>query len=80
MPNAEEWTKFWSDIWGAIIEAEWVKDLKRERERVNDKRPQERVSVSVSKIWKQYAISELASLLCFSAEISRWWCKLHFEP
>ena len=36
VPNAEECTKFWSDIWGARKEhnkeAEWLKDLKRERE------------------------------------------------
>ena len=57
MPNAEECTKFWGDIWGVTKEhkreAKWVKDLKRERERVNDERPQERVSISVEKIRKQ---------------------------
>ena len=57
MPNADECTKFWADIWGDRKEhngeAEWLKDLKRERERVNDERPQERVSISVEKIRKQ---------------------------
>ena len=54
--NTEE---FWGDIWGVTKEhnreAEWVKDLKRERERerVNDERPQERVSISVEKKRKQ---------------------------
>ena len=37
VPNAEECTKFWGNIWGARKEhnreAEWLKDLKRERER-----------------------------------------------
>ena len=33
-------------------EPEWLKDLKREGERVNDERPQERVSISVEKIRK----------------------------
>ena len=36
VPNAEECTKFWGDIWGVKKEhnreAEWLKDLKRERE------------------------------------------------
>ena len=36
-PNAEECTKFWGDIWGVTKEhnreAEWLRDLKRERER-----------------------------------------------
>ena len=36
VPNAEECKKFWGDIWGVRkednIEAEWLKDLKRERE------------------------------------------------
>ena len=36
VPNAEECTKFWGDIWGVRKEhnrgAEWLKDLKRERE------------------------------------------------
>ena len=46
VPFAEECTKFWGDIWGVRKEhnreAEWLKDLKRERERerVNE-RPQE---------------------------------------
>ena len=35
--NAEECTKFWSNIWGVRIEhnreTEWLKDLKRETER-----------------------------------------------
>ena len=57
VPNAEECTKFWGDIWGVTKEhkreAKWVKDLKRERERVNDERPQERVSISVEKKRKQ---------------------------
>ena len=52
----KECTKFWGNIWGVRKEhnreAEWLKDLKRERERVN-KRPQERVSISVEKIRKQ---------------------------
>ena len=34
VPNAEECTKFWGDIWGVRKEhnreAEWLKDLKRE--------------------------------------------------
>ena len=37
LPNAEECTKFWGNIWGVRKdhnrEAEWLKDLKRERER-----------------------------------------------
>ena len=37
VPSAEECTKFWGDIWGVRKEhnreAEWQKDLKRERER-----------------------------------------------
>ena len=57
MLNAEICTKFWGDIWGVTKEhnreAEWVKDLKRDRERVNDKRPQERVSISVSQQKKE---------------------------
>ena len=57
MLNAEICTKFWGDIWGVTKEhnreAEWVKDLKRDRERVNDKRPQERASISVEKKRKQ---------------------------
>ena len=36
VPNGEECTKFWDNIWGARKEhnrkAEWLKDLKRERE------------------------------------------------
>ena len=36
VPNAEECTKFWSNIWGVKKkhnrEVEWLKDLKRERE------------------------------------------------
>ena len=56
-PNVEECTKFWGDIWGVTKEhnreAEWLRDLKRERERVNDERLQERVSISVEKIRKQ---------------------------
>ena len=56
VPNAEECTKFWGNIWGVRKEhnreAEWFKDLKRERERVNE-RPQERVSISVEKLRKQ---------------------------
>ena len=55
MPNAEECTKFWGDIWSVRKEhnreAEWLKDLKRER--VNDERPQNRMSISVEKIRKQ---------------------------
>ena len=55
VPNAEKYTKFWSDIWGVRKEynreAEWLNDLKRQR--VNDERPQERVSISVEKIRKQ---------------------------
>ena len=50
VPNAEEYTKFWGNIWGVRKEhnreAEWLKDLKRER--VNE-RPQERVSISLRK-------------------------------
>ena len=38
VPNAEECTKFWGDIWGVRTElnreAEWLKDMKRQR--VND--------------------------------------------
>ena len=45
---------FGGDIWGVRKEhnweAEWLKDLKRER---LDERPQERVSISVEKIRKQ---------------------------
>ena len=37
VPNAEECTKFWGNIWGVRKEhnreAEWLKDVKRERER-----------------------------------------------
>ena len=54
-PNAEECTNFGRDIWGVRKEhnreAEWLKDLKRERERVNE-RLQERVSTSAEKIRK----------------------------
>ena len=54
VPNTEECTKFWGDIWGVRKEhnreAEWLKDLKRER--LNE-RPQERVSKSVEKIRTQ---------------------------
>ena len=36
VPNSEEFTKFWGNIWGVRKEhnreAEWLKDLKRERE------------------------------------------------
>ena len=36
VPNAEKCTKIWADIWGARKEhnreAEWLKDLKRERQ------------------------------------------------
>ena len=60
VPNAGECTKFWGDIWSVRKEhnreAEWLKDLKREkreRERANDEHPQERVNISVQKIWKQ---------------------------
>ena len=60
VPNTEEYRKiekFWTDICGVRKEynkeVEWLNDLKRERERVNDKRPQERVSISVEKIRKQ---------------------------
>ena len=55
VPNAEECTKFWSDIWSVRKEynreAEWLNDLKWER--VNDKRPHKRVSISVEKIRKK---------------------------
>ena len=55
VPNTVEFAKFWSDIWGVRKEynreAEWLNDLKRQR--VNDERPQERVSISVEKIRKQ---------------------------
>ena len=55
VPNAEESTKFWGNIWGVRNEhnreAEWLKDLKKER--VNDERPQKRVSISLEKIRKQ---------------------------
>ena len=55
VPNAKECTKFWSDIWGARKEhnreAESLEDLKRER--VNEERPQEIVSMRVEKIRKQ---------------------------
>ena len=55
VPNAEECTKFRGDIWGVRKEhnreAEWLKDLKRER--INDERQQERVGLSVEKIRKQ---------------------------
>ena len=47
VPNAEQCTKEHSR------EAKWLNDLKRERERVNDKHPQERVSISVEKKKKQ---------------------------
>ena len=53
--NAEECTKCWGDIWGVRKEhnreVEWLKNLKREK--VNDERPQERVSINVEKIRKQ---------------------------
>ena len=55
MPNAGECTKFWSDIWGVRKdynrEADWLNDLKRQR--VNDERPQQRMSISVDRIRKQ---------------------------
>ena len=59
MPNAKECTSFdqmfWGNIWGVRKEhnrkVEWLKDLERQREterdRVNDKRSQGRVSISV---------------------------------
>ena len=41
VPNADECTKFWGDIWGVRKEhqreAEWLEDLKSER--VSDERP-----------------------------------------
>ena len=48
VPNAEECIKLWGNIWGVTKEhnreAEWLKDLKkeRERERVNERPPRER--------------------------------------
>ena len=55
MSNEEEGTKFRGNIWGVRKEhnreEEWLKDLKRKS--VNDKRSQERVSISVEKIRKQ---------------------------
>ena len=55
LPNAEECTKFWGDIWSVRKEhnreEEWQKDLKRGRG--NDEHPQERVSISVDKIKKK---------------------------
>ena len=54
-PNAEECASFWGDIWSVRKEnnrdTECLKDLMRER--VNDERSQERVSISVEKIRKQ---------------------------
>ena len=51
VPNAEECTKFWIDIWSVRKEhnreSEWLNDLKRER--VNDERPQERMSIVLRK-------------------------------
>ena len=56
MPNAEEYRKFWGNIWSVRKEhnreAEWLKDLKRERERVSE-HPQESVSIIIEKIRKQ---------------------------
>ena len=41
VPNAEECTKFWGDIWGVRKERnreeEWLKDLERETERQRDR-------------------------------------------
>ena len=55
MPNADECTKFCGHIWGVRKEhnreAEWLKDLKRER--VSDERRHKKVSISVEKIRKQ---------------------------
>ena len=60
VPNEEECTKFWSDIWGVRKEhnreAEWLKDLKRER--LNDDRPQERVSISAGSNAERYQIGK----------------------
>ena len=55
MPNAEQCTKFWSNSWGIRKEQQRGRMIERseERERVNDERPQERVSISVQKIKKQ---------------------------
>ena len=57
VPNVEECTKFWSNICGVRKghnrEAEWLEDLKREGERVNDEHPEKRVSIGVEKIRKQ---------------------------
>ena len=57
VPNAEECTKFWGDICGVRKEynreAERLKDLKRERERVNLERPEESVSIIIEKVMKQ---------------------------
>ena len=60
VPNTEECTKFLGHIWGVRKEhngeEEWLRDLKREteRERVNDERRQERVSINIEKLRKQY--------------------------
>ena len=55
VPNADECKNVLGQYLGVKKEhnreAEWLKDLKRERERVNE-RPQERVSISVEKIRK----------------------------
>ena len=49
--------KVWGNIWGVRKEhnreAEWLKGLKKERERVNGERLQEGVNISVEKIRKQ---------------------------
>ena len=42
VPNAEEYTKSWGDIWGVRKEhnreAEWLKNLKRERKRASSRK------------------------------------------
>ena len=49
--NAEECTKFWSNIWG--IRKEHNREPECQKETVNDERSQERVSIIIAKIKKQ---------------------------
>ena len=50
VPNAEECTKFWDK---RAQQRGKMAERSEERERVNEERPQERVSITVEKIRKQ---------------------------
>ena len=53
VPNAEQFTNFWGNIWGVRKEHNIGRMVERFKERVNDTCPQEIVSISVEKITKQ---------------------------